>query len=265
MTEREARECERILAGRGFRLIRSLGSGAFAEVFLVQDQRGRSFACKISSHVALLEREAAFQAESSHSLFPEMTDFFSEEGKGCLLMEYIDGETLKRFLERAGAFPAERAAEIGARLAEGLFSLHRRQSPVIFRDVKPENVMLDRAGRVRLTDFGCACHAGKNPAVAGSPGFGAPEQFEEGAIQTSAVDVYGLGKTLEVLVRREGSCGLRRLLRRCTQECPENRISDMCELAGLFRYYAGDGGRRLTGRQRAVLTGKLAVVKNICI
>lgn len=260
MTDREA-----ILAEKGFRLLTRLGEGAFAEVFLVQDRAGRLFACKSSRHAGLLEREAAYQAEIRHPLFPEAYDFWTKNGNAYLLMEYIDGENLKCLMQREGAFSQKHAAKIGSLLADGLAALHGSRIPIIFRDVKPENVMLDRKGRVRLSDFGCACHAGKNPAVAGSPGFGAPEQFAEHALQTPAADVYGLGKTLEALVRREKSHGLRKLLWRCTQECPENRILDMCELSGLFRYYAGDGGRRLTGRQRAVLTGKLAVVKNICI
>lgn len=250
--------------GRTLKMIGVLGAGAFSEVYLTEDGAGRRYACKVSGHTELLEREAACHRDIHHPLFPKFIDFRKEGGKACLLMEYVEGENLKNVIEARGGFTARQTAELGAQLAEGLFYLHRLPEPVVFRDVKPENVMLAQDGAARLLDFGCACRAGRSADIAGSPGFGAPEQFEGGSVQTAAADVYGLGKTLEKLLG-EGERGmLGRIIRRCTEERPEDRPGDMRELAGMLRCIARDGGRSLSGRQRAVLKGELRLIKNIC-
>ena len=85
-----------------------------------------------------------------------------------------------------------------------------------------------------------------------------------GSVQTAAADVYALGRTLEKILE-EGERGiLRRIIQRCIEERPEDRLGDMRELAGMLRGCAKDGGRSLTGRQRAVLKGDLRLIKNIC-
>lgn len=244
--------------------VRLLGAGAFSEVYLVKDGEGRHYACKISGHAELLEREAACHRRICHPLFPKFIDFWKQGGKAYLLMEYIGGENLKKTMEVRGGFAARQTAEMGAQLAEGLCYLHRLPEPVIFRDIKPENVMLAKDGAVRLLDFGCACPAGKSADIAGSPGFGAPEQFVTDSVQTAAADVYGLGRTLEKLLEAGERGILRRIIRRCTEERPEDRLGDMRELAGMLHSCARDGGHSLSGRQRAVLKGDLRLIKNIC-
>lgn len=246
------------------KMVRLLGAGAFSEVWLVEDGEGKRYACKVSGHAELLEREAACHQSIRHPLFPKYLQFWKEGGKAYLLMEYIEGENLKYAVEIRGGFTARQAADIGAQLADGLFYLHQLPEPVVFRDVKPENVILARDGTVRLLDFGCACQAGRSADIAGSPGFGAPEQFVGGSVQTAAADVYALGRTLEKILE-EGERGiLRRIIQRCIEERPEDRLGDMRELAGMLRGCAKDGGRSLTGRQRAVLKGNLRLIKNIC-
>lgn len=250
--------------GSTLKMVRLLGAGAFSEVYLVEDGAGRHYACKVSGHTELLAREAASHRRICHPLFPKFVQFWKENGKAYLLMECIEGENLKKAAEMRGGFAARQAADIGAQLAEGLFYLHQLPEPVVFRDVKPENVMLARNGTARLLDFGCACQAGKSVDIAGSPGFGAPEQFVTDSVQTAAADVYGLGRTLEKILE-EGERGiLRRIIRRCVEERPEDRLGDMRELAGMLHSLARDGERSLSGRQRAVLKGDLRLIKNIC-
>ena len=245
-------------------MVRLLGTGAFSEVYLVKDNAGKHYACKVSGHTELLGREAACHRRICHPLFPKFLQFWKEDGKAYLLMEYIEGENLKKAAETRGGFAARQAAEMGAQLAEGLCCLHRLPEPVVFRDVKPENVMLAQDGAVRLLDFGCACRAGRSVDIAGSPGFGAPEQFVTDSVQTAAADVYGLGRTLEKLLEAGERGILRRIIRRCTEERPEDRLGDMRELAGMLHSIARDGGHSLSGRQRAVLKGDLRLIKNIC-
>ncbi|MCM1191327.1 MAG: serine/threonine protein kinase [Butyrivibrio sp.] len=250
--------------GEQYKRIRLLGKGAFAEVYLVEDCIGRVYACKVCGRPEMLEREAALQKSAVHSLFPEVYDFRREEAKGCLLMEYVRGESLETILRREGSFREERAAAVGVRLAEGLKYLHEREEPLIFRDVKPSNVMLTPEGDVKLLDFGCACPPGRQADRAGTPGFGAPEQFEPGGLQTAAADIYGLGRTLQVMLG-QGSGLLKKIADRCTARNPEERLPDMRETAELLRLCTGEAEGRMSARQKAVLKGKIRVVKDICV
>lgn len=249
--------------GEKYRRIRLLGRGAFAKVYLVEDPAGRIYACKVCEQAELSDREAGFQRETDHPLFPALLDFWREEDRGCLLMEYVPGESLESILRREGALREEKAAEIGVRLAEGLMYLHEKEKPLIFRDVKPSNVMLMPEGGVKLVDFGCVCPPGKRDDRAGTPGFGAPEQFEPGGIHTVAADVYGLGRTLQEMTGRNCRGLLKRITDRCTAPGPEERLPNMWETAGLLRLCTGKRKGRMSARQRAVLRGEIRMVKEI--
>lgn len=249
--------------GEKYKRIRLLGRGAFAEVYLVEDAGGRAYACKVCHRPEMLAREADFQKAASHSLFPVFIDFWREEGRGCLLMEYVPGESLDSIIRREGPLQRGKAAEIGVRLAEGLLYLHERAEPLIFRDVKPSNVMLTPEGGVKLLDFGCVCRPGKSADRAGTPGFGAPEQFEQGGIQTAAADVYGLGRTLQETAGKNCRGLLKRITGRCTADSPEERLPNMRETAELLLLCTGEQRGRMSARQKAVLRGEIRVVKEV--
>lgn len=248
------------LIGGKYELKELLGKGAFSRVYLAADKSGRSYACKVSGSSHLLEREAEILRRIHHPLFPGYVDY-GQEGMGWLVMEYIQGETLERILRHQGTFSPERAAEIGRSLAEGLMYLHERQEPLLFRDIKPANVMLEPDGKVKLLDFGCACFAGEKSSIAGTPGFGAPEQFVAGSPQGIAVDVYGLGQTLRAMAGNGCGGRLGKVIERCTEKRPEKRLPDMRYAAELLSVCCGKG--RFSDIQRAVLQGKILVQKNI--
>lgn len=251
---------DRFLKGR-YRLKQLLGKGAFAEVYLAVDEEGNSYACKISENSELLMREAGFQRGIQHFLFPEYVDAWQKDGKGWLMMEYVQGETLERIVGQNGFFAAKQAAEIGRQLAEGLLYLHERQEPLLFRDIKPANVMLEKNGRVKLLDFGCVCRAGEKGSAAGTPGFGAPEQFQTGSRQGTAADVYGLGQTLAAMVGKTYDKKLREVIRRCTMQMPEERLPDMRYVKELLSVCCGK--QRFSSAQKAVLQGRIVIRKNI--
>ena len=114
------------------------------------------------------------------------------EGSTFLSMEYVDGEDLASLLRRVGSFPEGRALEIARQICAGLASAHERG--VIHRDLKPANVMLDGAGKVRITDFGLAGASGE-AIRAGTPAYMAPEQLA-GHEVTARSDIYSLGLLL---------------------------------------------------------------------
>ena len=247
-----------------YKTIRLLGKGAFAEVYLVENEKGREYACKVSAHGEILNREAGFQKEAAHPLFPRVYDFWREDHAACLLMEYVPGESLDRLIRREGGFSDVWTAKIGCRLAEGLCWLHEKKMPLLFRDIKPANVMLASTGEVKLLDFGCACRPGNGAHRAGSVGFGAPEQFEPGAAQTVAADVYGLGRTLQEMTGGRCRGLLKKITRRCTMYHPEERLWDLREVLEMLLLCTGRRGVKTDARQRAVLRGEICMIREIC-
>ncbi len=149
-------------------------------------------------------REAQLLRELNHPSLPRIYAHFSEGGNWYLVMDFIQGETLEDYLARQGGrLPLKEVFALGIQLCKVLEYLHTRQPPVIFRDLKPANVMLTPDQRVYLIDFGIARHftPGKqhDTIAFGSPGYAAPEQY--GKAQTSPrSDLFSLGALLHQLL-----------------------------------------------------------------
>jgi serine/threonine-protein kinase len=154
--------------------------------------------------VAAFRQEAQVLATLSHPNLPAVVDFFSEGGKQYLVMEFVEGETLESKLAQApGPLDQALVFDWALQLCDVLSYLHTRQPPVIFRDLKPANIMVGPAGHVKLVDFGIArfFKPGKrgDTQAMGTPGYAPPEQY--GRAQTdSRSDVYSLGVTLHHLL-----------------------------------------------------------------
>lgn len=222
-----------------------LGQGAFSDVYCVEEAfGGRQYACKVSSHVDMLEKEAMVMAKLHHPLFPEYISFQETVGLGILFREYVPGSCLKELLERR-RFSAGQTVRAGMELAEGLQYLHGRPERFLFRDIKPANIIVRQDGKIRLIDFGCVCSREEGfTSRAGSPGYAAPEQLQDGGILTEACDVYGLGQTLKEMLGKNSRCPpgrirgvgclkrmrLRRILDTCTEEDAAGRPADMDEV-----------------------------------
>lgn len=137
-------------------------------------------------------------AHLDHANLPKVMDYFTENGKHYIVMEFVEGETLDSYLERQRAGEAQ-VRMWAAQLFDVLGYLHRQQPPVIFRDLKPANIMLTPQGQLKLIDFGIArfFKPGKpgDTVSMGTPGYAAPEQH--GRDQTDArSDIYSLGVVL---------------------------------------------------------------------
>lgn len=148
----------------------------------------------------LFEQEARLLRELDHSNIPRIADFFEDGGRACLVMEFIWGESLEKRLEAANAPLLETdVLHWAIQLCDALDYLHSRRPPIIFRDMKPSNVMVTNTGQVKLIDFGIArtYKAGKkrDTVAMGSENYAAPEQWGKG--QTDArSDIYALGATM---------------------------------------------------------------------
>ncbi len=197
-----------------YRIVRLVGGGGMAWVYQVEELpvgSGRLWALKElrpqtqdraeeATARGLFEQEARLLRALDHPNIPDIVDFFEENGRACLVMEFIWGESLEKRLQAANAPLLERDVLYWAvQLCDALHYLHTRQPPIIFRDLKPSNVMVTNTGLVKLIDFGIArtYKVGKkrDTVAMGSENYAAPEQWGKG--QTDArSDIYALGATI---------------------------------------------------------------------
>ena len=200
-----------------YRLLNRVGEGGFATVYRAEDtQNQRIVAIKSIGLTALnaqqmidatdaYNRELLFGRMLKHPHLPAFYDSFTDQDHWYLVVQYIDGPTLETYVQQK---PAQRLAlwevlDIGIQLCDVLTYLHTRHPPVIFRDIKPDNIMRSSNGTVYLVDFGIARHfqPGKrrDTQLLGSPGYAAPEQY--GSAQTDErSDIYSLGIILQTLL-----------------------------------------------------------------
>jgi serine/threonine-protein kinase len=223
-----------LLAGR-YRVIRRLGSGGAATVFLCEDQRlGRKVAVKrMHAHspediTRRLRREARLGASLSHPGLVSVFDTETYEEGVFIVMEYVEGETLAEALSR-GPLGARRAVEVLRALASALDHVHAQG--IVHRDVKPANVLLGNDGSVKLADLGVGIATDntritQSGQVLGTPAYMSPEQID-GATPTPAVDIYALGalayETLTGEKARKGNTPLEVAHRVTTEPPPDLR------------------------------------------
>lgn len=147
------------------------------------------------------EREANILAGLSHPAIPKIFDYFSEGSRSYLILEFIDGHTLEDLLEeRNQPLGQEEAVALALQVCDVLDYLHRQQPPVIFRDMKPGNLMLRDDGRVMVIDFGIAkvFEHGQRGTMIGTEGYSPPEQYR--GVAEPRGDLYALGATLHHLL-----------------------------------------------------------------
>ena len=185
--------------------IKKLGEGATAEVWLAKECATDSlFAVKVSEQKELLAMEAQILERINHRAFPKVKEYVSQQK--ALVMEYVDGHSLQEILDRGQEFKPREILYIMEEVLEALNVLHMQAEPIIYRDIKPANIMVERSGKIRLVDLGAAYIMVKNRdeetemRPAGTYGYGAPEQFWNGVIPTVRCDVYGAGKVLAYLL-----------------------------------------------------------------
>ncbi|MGA9749529.1 MAG: serine/threonine-protein kinase, partial [Nocardioides sp.] len=190
-----------------YSLDREIGRGGMGSVWLATDEvLGRRVALKrigllpgaSSTDLARAEREARLAARLNHPNVVAVFNLVVADDERWLVMEYVEGTTLAERVRHEGPMAPDEAARLLHQAAVGL--LAAQEAGVVHRDVKPSNILLDRAGVVKLTDFGIA-HVVTDPSltqtglVSGSPAYLAPE-VASGERATAASDVWSLGATL---------------------------------------------------------------------
>lgn len=156
-----------------------------------------------ASTMKTFQREANILATLNHPAIPKIYDFFDQNDRAYLVMEYINGRDLEAILVKTKTLPINKIVEWAIDLCDVLQYLHSHQpEPIIFRDMKPANIMIDSLGKVRLVDFGIAkiFVSGLPQTMIGTEGYSAPEQYKGKANPLS--DVYSLGASLHHVITR---------------------------------------------------------------
>ncbi len=200
-----------------YRVVGTLGMGGFSSVYQARDMHFPTVTrlCAIKEMINLatdprvhelavksFEREASILATLNHPAIPDVYDFFTEQNRSYLVMEFIQGHDLEALsAEQKEKFPQDTVFDWMIQVCEVLSHLHQQKpQAVIFRDLKPSNIMLDPTGRIRLIDFNIAkvFEAGEKGTMIGTEGYSPPEQYR--GESSPAGDVYALGATAHHLL-----------------------------------------------------------------
>ncbi len=194
-----------MIIGDRYEIIDKVGSGGMADVYKAKDQRlNRFVAIKVlkpeyssdKNFVDKFRGEAQSAAGLSHPNIVNVYDVGDDGGLHFIVMELVEGITLKRFIERKGKLEIKEAVGIGIQIAQGMEAAH--DNHIIHRDIKPQNIIISRDGKVKVTDFGIAKATNSNTITSnamGSVHYLSPEQAR-GGYSDEKSDIYSLGVTL---------------------------------------------------------------------
>lgn len=270
--------------GERYRIVRQIGRGGMGRVYLAEDLRlnGKLRALKVTVAQAderdAFIREAVLLSALQHPLLPEIVDYFppDKEGWAAIVMDYISGDTLGDWFVRNGnRLPYRRVRRYLGQLCDTLCYLHGRRPAIVFRDLKPANVLIDSHDRAVLVDFGIARtyrpEANADTEKLGTPAFAAPEQWADRQTDGRS-DLYGWGALAFYLLsggrfarqfagkhRRylqdDVPAEFRDLLERTLSDDPRDRPQSAMELARQLRALPDAGFDEATGRPTGALDG----------
>ena len=263
-----------MMLGDRYEIIELVGSGGMSEVYKAKDHiLSRIVAIKVlksefsedRTFVTKFRTEAQSAAVLEHPNIVNIYDVGSEDGLYYIVMEYVEGITLKTYIEKKGQLSFKESASIAIQVARGIEAAHGKN--IIHRDIKPQNIMISTDGKVKVTDFGIAKAASSNTIssdVMGSVHYASPEQARNGFIDARS-DVYSLGIVMyEMITGRVPFDGdttvavaiqhlqeeivkpsvyapnipvsFEGIILKCTQKTPDRRYQSMAELLNDLRH-----------------------------
>jgi serine/threonine-protein kinase len=201
-----------MIIGDRYEVLEKIGTGGMSDVYKAKDHKlNRLVAVKIlkqefsenENFVSKFRVEAQSTAGLMHPNIVNVYDVGDEDGVNYIVMELVDGITLKKYIEKKARLSVKEAVSIAIQVAMGLEAAHNNN--IIHRDIKPQNIMISKDGKVKVTDFGIAKAATSNTItsnVMGSVHYTSPEQAR-GGYSDAKSDIYSLGITLfEMLTGR---------------------------------------------------------------
>ena len=259
---------EGMIVGERYEIISRIGSGGMADVYKARDHKlNRLVAVKVmkaefsedKDFIAKFRKEAQAAAGLAHPNVVNVYDVGEDNGIYYIVMELVQGITLKDYITRKGKLTVREATSIAIQVSLGLEAAHKNN--IIHRDVKPQNIIISVDGKVKLSDFGIARAASSNTIssnVMGSVHYSSPEQVR-GGFSDAKSDIYSLGITMYEMVTGhvpfDGDTtvaiaikhlqeemespkkyvpdlpySLEQIILKCTQKSPDRRYSNMSEL-----------------------------------
>ena len=252
-----------------YKILHQIGKGGMSRVYLaLNESANKEWAIKeVQKNVVVNGEEVwqrpmtetAIMKKLKHPHLPQIADVLETDDCYMIVMDYIEGKTLKKILQQEGPQKQEDVVEWALQLCEVLQYLHTRDPKIIYRDMKPVNIMLKPDGNVVLIDFGAAReykeHAEDDTRCLGTKGYAAPEQYGGAGQTDERTDIYNLGATMYHLVTgkdpsrppyemrpirkwdRSLSTGLEKIITVCTKNDPDERYQSAEELAYALRHY----------------------------
>ncbi len=247
------------ILARRYEIQMRLGRGGNSQVYLANDTvSGRKRAVKQikksgnSRMCGFARKEAETVQKLNYPYFPEIVDILQTDEADYIVMEYLQGETAGERLCRLGPQPAQEVMRWAKDLCLMLSYLHSQKPSMVYCDMKPDNIMIQPEGNLRLIDFGAVLELKQEDArpqlLLGTRGYAAPEQLGNGHPVDARADIYGLGVTMYQLLTAQDPCKaeagafparslrramprrLERIVRKCTREEPEMRYQTCDEL-----------------------------------
>lgn len=267
-----------------YEILKLIGKGGMSEVYPAMDKnlnkqwavkeikrqaRNRNNEVIVQSAIA----EANMMKKLDHPCLPRIVDIINRDDVIYVVMDYIEGEPLNKVLDKYGAQAQDIVIEWAEDLCGVLDYLHAQNPPIIYRDMKPANIMLQPSGNIKLIDFGIAREYKEqnleDTVSLGTKGYAAPEQFGGKGQTDRRTDIYCLGVTLYHLLTGKNPCeppyeiypirywkpelsaGLENIILKCTQLNPSDRFDSCAELMYALRHYeeADDAYRKKQKRK----------------
>lgn len=261
-------EIGQVIDGK-YKILNVIGKGGMSVVYLAMNERAnKQWAIKEVRKDGMQDFDVVKQGlvaeidmlkRFNHPNLPSIVDIIDSKDTFLIVMDYIEGNALDKRLKEEGAQRQEDVVEWAKQLCDVLGYLHSRKPPIIYRDMKPSNVMLKPDGTVMLIDFGTAREF-KNTSVAdttclGTKGYAAPEQFGGQGQTDPRTDIYCLGATMYHLVTNHNpstypyqmypirqwnsllSSGLEAIILKCTKQNPSERYQSCAELMYALEHY----------------------------
>ena len=257
-----------VIVGERYEIVGCVGSGGMADVYKAKDHKlNRFVAMKVlkpefsadTNFIRKFQREAQAAAGLAHPNVVNVFDVGEDQGINYIVMELIEGITLKEYISKKGRLTVKEATSIAIQVSMGLEAAHNRN--IVHRDIKPQNIIISTDGKVKVTDFGIARVASSNTIstnAMGSVDYSSPEQVRGGYSDFKS-DIYSLGITMyEMVTGRVPFDGdttvaiaikhlqdemvppsqyvpelphsLEEIILKCTQKSPDRRYSTLAEL-----------------------------------
>ena len=267
-----------VIVGDRYEIVSKVGSGGMADVYKAKDHKlNRFVAMKVmkpefssdTNFISKFQREAQAAAGLAHPNVVNVFDVGEDQGVNYIVMELVEGITLKEYISKKGKLTVKEATSIAIQVAMGLEAAHNRN--IVHRDIKPQNIIISTDGKVKVTDFGIARAASSNTIstnAMGSVHYSSPEQVRGGYSDYKS-DIYSLGITMYEMVTGmvpfDGDTtvaiaikhlqeemippseitpdlphSLEEIIMKCTQKSPDRRYSTLAELINDLKHSLND-------------------------